>query len=283
MKNNKTTIASLIRQATRQFSAVSTTARLDAEVLLAHCLEKDRAYLFTWPEHIPTPLQIEQFQSLVSARARAVPIAHLTGTREFWSMDFAVSKDTLIPRADTETLVEAALQRLADHPGPVLDLGTGSGIIAICIAREKPGVRVDAVDNSDAALAIARQNASRHGVQVNFSQSDWFSHVQHRDYCLVVANPPYLADNDAHLLADGLQHEPRNALVADAEGLADIQQIIAQVTGYTSDGASVMIEHGHTQGAAVRAMMQAGGFRQVTTRTDLESRDRVTLGTVQQR
>ncbi|MEM7259011.1 MAG: peptide chain release factor N(5)-glutamine methyltransferase [Pseudomonadota bacterium] len=282
MKNNPATIATLLQQATQQLHAVSASARLDAEVLMAHCLNKDRAYLFTWPERTPKLQQTEIFLSLVAARARGVPVAHLTGKREFWSMDFIVSDATLIPRPDTETLVEVALQQLSVNPGPVLDLGTGSGIIAICIASEKPALRVDAVDNSEAALAVARQNAAQHQVNVNFVHSNWFSKVRHTDYTIVVSNPPYLAEQDEHLHLDGLQHEPRSALVADDDGMAAIRHIVTQVSQYTAPDASVLIEHGHTQGAAVRALMQAQGFHKVTTCTDLESRERVTLGTVNQ-
>ncbi len=280
MKNNKGTIAEHIQQARKLLEAVSASARLDAEVLMAYCLGRDRTYLFTWPEHIPTEQQSQQFQSLLQQRLQHVPLAYLTGSREFWSMDFKVSKDTLIPRADTELLVELALEALAVNPGPVLDLGTGSGIVAVCIASERPDVRVDAVDSSAAALEIAEQNAGNHRVQVNFTQSDWFESVTQSDYCVIVSNPPYLAAHDEHLQRDGLQHEPLSALVASDEGMAAFETIITDASNYSADSAQILIEHGNRQGAQVRGLMQAQGFQQVTTRCDIESRERVTLATI---
>ena len=276
--SQQATIGQLLKQATFQLENVSATPGLDAQVLLAHCIERDRTYLYTWPERSPTPEQTARFNKLIQRRAEQIPLAHLTGTREFWSMEFKVTPDTLVPRPDTELIVELALNCLEQSPGPVLDLGTGTGVIAICIASERPDIRVDAVDVSAAALEVAQQNAATHQVDVNFFQSDWFNQVNQNDYRLIVSNPPYLSPADKHLTADGLQFEPEMALIADEEGLAAIKNIVCHAADYTTDNATMMIEHGHKQGPDVRQLMQQQGFREVTTHRDIESRERVTLG-----
>lgn len=280
MKSKPGTIAALLKQAATDLQPVCETPRLDAEVLLAYCLERDRSYLFTWPEKTLPEQQTTQFKQLIARRAEHVPLAHLTGTREFWSLEFNVTPDTLIPRADTELLVELSLDLLGTAPGPVLDLGTGSGVIAISIAHEMPDIRVDAVDFSTGALAIAKDNARQNKTHVNFVLSSWYTNVRHSDYRLIVSNPPYLAADDSHLGRDGLQFEPRSALVADDNGLEDIRTIIAHASEFSCDNAAILIEHGYTQGADVRALMHAQGFQQVTTHTDIESRERVTLAAI---
>lgn len=247
---------------------------------MAHCLDRDRSYLFTWPDRSLSDTQLECFRTLTVRRAAQIPLAQLTGRREFWSMDFQVTKDTLIPRPDTELLVELSLDLLNKHPGPVLDLGTGCGIVAICIASEMPHLRVDAVDHSAAALAVARDNAQANKAEVNFLLSDWFEQVAQRDYRLIVSNPPYLAADDEHLQLDGLQHEPQSALVAADNGLAAIKTIIEQAARYTDQPATVMMEHSHSQGPQVRALMLEQGFHKVTTHRDIECRERVTLATI---
>ena len=273
-----TTIDALLTEATALLEGVSATPRLDAEVLLAHCLDRNRTYLFAWPERTPTDEQVTHFRSLTARRSAHTPLAHLTEAREFWSLDFRVTRDTLVPRPDTELLVELAIDCLRQTRGPVLDLGTGTGVVAVCIASEFPDIRVDAADSSSAALKVAQFNADHHQTAVNFVKSDWFSKVNHRDYRLIVSNPPYLAADDEHLTRDGLQHEPRAALVAGDDGLDAIKQIINQAENYSGKNAAVMIEHGHKQGSEVRSLMQKQGFQQVTTHRDIESRERVTLG-----
>lgn len=280
MKSNTDTIASLLQQATIKLQHVCDTPRLDAEVLLAHCLDRDRSYLFTWPEKSLTDEQLTHYRQLVAKRLEHIPLAHLTGKREFWSTQFNVTKDTLIPRPDTELLVELSLELLSATPGPVLDLGTGSGIIAISVAREIPDIRVDAVDSSAAALAVARVNAVNNHADINFFLSDWFSDVPHSDYRLIVSNPPYLATDDEHLTRDGLQFEPQTALVSGNDGLDAIKTIIANAAAFSISDASILIEHGHTQGAEVRTLMLEQGFHQVTTHKDIESRERVTLASI---
>lgn len=254
------------------------TARLDAEILLAHCLRKNRAYLFTWPEKIPDQQTRDTFQALIAKRCDGIPLAYLTGEREFWSLTFKVTPDTLIPRPETELIVQLALDILKDKQGPVLDLGTGSGAIAISIASEVNSIEIDAADNSVAALVVAKENAAQHNVNVNFIESDWFDGITRTDYQLVVSNPPYIAKHDPHLRRGGLQHEPIAALQAADSGMAAIKRIAGACKDYCAAGAWLLIEHGHDQGPKTRKALEQAGFNNIQTGRDLESRDRVTLG-----
>lgn len=254
------------------------SARLDAEILLAHCLQKNRAYLFTWPERIADPSVCKHFFDLIKQRCEGLPLAYLTGEREFWSLQFTVTPDTLIPRPETELIVELAIDKLHQQPGPLLDLGTGSGAIAISIATEVANGEIDAVDNSPAAISIARQNANRHGVEVNFIESDWFKNIVRTDYQVIVSNPPYIAEDDPHLIRGGLQHEPIAALQAANAGMAAINTIAHNASDYCRPGAWLLIEHGYDQGSQTRQVLQETGFEKVHTEHDLESRDRVTMG-----
>ncbi len=280
MTSNTHTVASLLADARRLLEGKSDSPRLDAELLLAHSLEKTRTYLFTWPEAQVEAAVARHFNELIEKRCNAWPIAYLTGSKEFWSLDFTVTTDTLVPRPDTELLVQLAVDALSHTPGPVLDLGTGSGVIAICIAKEHPSLPVDAVDNSAQALAVAQRNAQQHGVEVNFVQSNWYSEVKTNDYQLIVSNPPYIDPNDAHLHRGGLQHEPASALSADNNGMAAIENIVVHASQYCRSGGYLMIEHGFDQGPATRNTMQQSGFAGIRTEQDIEARDRVTLGQI---
>ncbi len=254
------------------------TARLDAEILLAHCLKKNRAYLFTWPEKIPDPQICDSFQALIAKRCDGIPLAYLTGEREFWSLTLKVTPDTLIPRPETELIVQLALDILKRKKGPVLDLGTGSGAIAISIASEINSIDIDAADYSAAALAVAKENAALHNVNINFIESDWFENITRTDYQLVVSNPPYIAEHDPHLRRGGLQHEPIAALQAADSGMAAIKCITRASTAFCAPGAWLLIEHGHDQGLNTRKVLEQAGLNNIRTERDLESRDRVTLG-----
>lgn len=256
----------------------SDTARLDAEVLLSHCLRKDRAYLYTWPEREIDESMHQQFTHLVSERAQGVPLAYLTGEREFWSLTFKVTRDTLIPRPETELIVQLTLDLLAVTTGPVLDLGTGSGAIAISLASECPQLTIDGLDNSAAALEVARHNAAHHGVNVNFIESDWFKNITRKDYQIIVSNPPYIDTSDPHLLQGGLPYEPLAALQAPDAGMAAIKEIVANVSSYAAAGGWCLIEHGYQQATLVRESFKAAGLKRIRTEQDIEYRDRVTLG-----
>jgi len=255
-------------------------ARFEAEVLLCHAVGKNRAWLFAHAEDRPTPEQSAALAELITRRLQGEPVAYLTGRRSFWTLDLAVQPGVLIPRAETELLVEQALARLpADREVAVADLGTGSGAIALALASERPLARVSAVDISAEALTVARGNAE-HAVpgKVRFFQGDWLTPLRGESFDLIVSNPPYLADDDPHLQQGDLPHEPRLALVAGHDGLDAIRRIVSDAPAHLHAGGWLLLEHGWSQGEAVRALLRAGGFDEVATVPDLEARERVSLG-----
>ncbi|MEA9589020.1 peptide chain release factor N(5)-glutamine methyltransferase [Xanthomonas sp. WHRI 10064A] len=254
--------------------------RADAEPLLLHALGRDRAWLFAHGRD-PVPATIAQaFDALVQRRQAGEPVAYLTGSRGFWTLDLAVSTATLIPRADTEALVELALERLDQAPGRrVADLGTGSGAIALAIASERPQAQVIATDASAAALAIAQRNADSHRLSsVECRQGSWFGPLAGERFDLIASNPPYIAAGDPHLAQGDLRYEPASALASGSDGLDDIRSIVADAPAHLRAGGWLLLEHGWDQGAAVAELLRTRGFAQVATHQDLEQRDRVTLG-----
>ena len=258
-----------------------TDARLDAELLLAHALGASRASLYAWPERVPDAAQRAAFERLVDARARGEPIAYLTGHREFWSLDLAVTPDVLIPRHETELLVELALQRIPrERAVRVADLGTGSGAIALAIARERPLARVTATDASAAALDVARANAERLGIgNVAFAMGNWFAAVGDARFDVVVSNPPYIAAGDSHLGEGDLRFEPAPALASGADGLDAIRRIAAEAPAHLAGAGALLLEHGFDQSARVRALLDAAGFEHVASVGDHAGHERVTHGT----
>lgn len=278
-------IQALLREATAALTAVGfDTPQLDAQVLLMHVLDVPRSYLYTWPENDLTDAQLERFQQLLERRLSGTPVAYLTGFREFWSLDFAVSSATLIPRPDTEVLVETALNLLANEPAQVLELGTGTGAIAIALASERPAWQITAVDRMPEAVSLASQNAQRllktaQQGQVQVLLSNWFSAVEKgTKFQLIVSNPPYLAPNDPHLEQGDVRFEPRSALVAADDGLADYDTIIAQSGDYLSTGGWLLFEHGCQQAAVLRQRLASAGFSQIQTWSDYAGLERVTGG-----
>lgn len=272
------TIAGLLSIATRQLAG-SDTARLDAELLLAASLDRPRVYLFTWPERHIDPEQTERFQRLMVRRQRGEPVAHLLGSREFWSLNLKVDATTLIPRPDTELLVEQALARVAPTAcSRLLDLGTGSGAIAIAMAKERPACKVTAVDLSGAALTVARENALRHRMTIEFLEGRWFEPLAGRRFDLILSNPPYIADQDPHLQQGDLRYEPRSALVSGRDGLDDIRHLVFEAPGYLLAGGWLLLEHGYDQAAAVMELLQRRGFQKVQGYSDLAGNPRVTIG-----
>ncbi len=281
--NKEPTIASLLATSTRKLSScpghtLSNNSRLDAELLLCHCLEKDRSYLYTWPEKTVSKQALEQFNTLVERRCTGEPFAYLTGEKEFWSKTFNVSPATLIPRPETEILLEQSLGKLADTAGPFLDLGTGSGIVAICTALKRRDIEVHATDISSAALEVARSNAARHTVEIMFSESHWFDNLAVQQYAVIASNPPYIAESDPHLQRNGLPFEPATALRSCDNGFADITAIIEQASDYLATGGWLLLEHGHLQGSQTRRLMLEREFTQIETVKDYSGNDRVTLG-----
>lgn len=257
----------------------SESPKRDAEILLSHVTGKSRSWLFAFDETVLSASQLTALEALIGRRARGEPIAHLVGEREFWSLPLRVSDATLIPRPDTELLVELALVRLPPSPASLLDLGTGTGAIALALASERPDCEVVGVDRITAAVALAQENAAR--LQLNnaaFVLSHWFCDLPARRFDLIVSNPPYIDAQDTHLQQGDVRFEPLSALVADEEGLADLRAIIAQAPDWLTPGGWLLLEHGWRQGEQVRALMRQHGYTAVTTETDYGGNPRVTLG-----
>lgn len=255
-------------------------ARFEAELLLAHALGKTRAWLFAWPEFVPERVQREAFESLVAARERGEPVAYLIGWRAFRALDLLVTPAVLIPRPETELLVELALARIPQQAEVALaDLGTGSGAIALALAHERPLARVLATDASADALAVARANAERLGLaNVAFARGDWCAALGEARFDLIVSNPPYIAAADPHLREGDLRHEPAAALASGSDGLDAIRTIVAQAPMHLREGGWLLFEHGWDQAERVRGLLAAAGFVDAHSAVDLEGRDRVTLG-----
>ncbi|QKX17501.1 peptide chain release factor N(5)-glutamine methyltransferase [Microbulbifer sp. YPW1] len=257
----------------------SDSPRLDLEVLLCHLLGRSRAWLYTWPEHPLDDEQQLQFERLLERRIAGEPVAHLTGSREFWSLPLKVNRTTLIPRPDTEVLVETVLELCPQERLSVLDLGTGTGAIALALASERPRWQVTAVDRMPAAVALAEENRQRLGFDnVAVLQSDWFAAVPQQRFDLIVSNPPYIDTQDPHLREGDVRFEPLSALVAEEHGLADIRRIGEDALDFLSDGALLAVEHGWEQGKAVRRIFTEAGYAEVETRLDYAGRERITLG-----
>lgn len=272
-----TTLAHAIRDAAARLPGDD--ARLEAELLLAHALQRPRSWFYAHAGDVLDAEGSRAFEALLRRRDHGEPVAQIIGHRGFWSLDLAVTADTLIPRPETELLVELALEHLPpEQMGQVLDLGTGSGAIALAIASERPLVDVTAVDASQAALDVARANAADTGLPLRLLQGDWFAPVAGEVFRMIVSNPPYIAEGDPHLQQGDLRFEPRAALASGPDGLDAIRRITADAPTHLLPDGWLLIEHGHDQGAAVRSLFTAAGFHRVSTARDLEGRERVTLG-----
>ena len=276
------TVSVRVREAAGQLDAGLTAAerRHEAELLLCHVLGRDRAWLFA---HANDALDVDaarRFDELLQRRVAGEPVAYLIGSRGFWTLDLAVSADTLIPRPETETLVEQVLARLpADQTCEVADLGTGSGAIALALASERPAWRLHAVDASEAALEVAGRNRDQLRLaNVSLHLGDWLQPLDGLRLDAIVSNPPYIEDDDPHLSQGDLRFEPRMALASGADGLDAIRNIVRQTPSHLKPSGWLLLEHGWQQGEAVRALLDAAGFAQVATVPDLEGRDRVSLG-----
>ena len=276
------TVSVRVREAAGQLDAGLTAAerRHEAELLLCHVLGRDRAWLFA---HANDALDVDaarHFDELLQRRVAGEPVAYLIGSRGFWTLDLAVSADTLIPRPETETLVEQVLARLpADQTCEVADLGTGSGAIALALASERPAWRLHAVDASEAALEVAGRNRDQLRLaNVSLHLGDWLQPLDGLRLDAIVSNPPYIEDDDPHLSQGDLRFEPRMALASGADGLDAIRNIVRQTPSHLKPSGWLLLEHGWRQGEAVRALLDAAGFAEVATVPDLEGRDRVSLG-----
>ncbi|AHX12173.1 SAM-dependent methyltransferase [Dyella jiangningensis] len=265
----------------RQALASATAAlgdRLEAELLLVHALGKPRSWLIAHADDELDSAHAAAFDALVKRRAGGEPVAYITGRRGFWSLDLEVTPATLIPRPETELLVELALDRLpATGATRVADLGTGSGAIALAIARESRAAHVMATDASAEALVVAQRNAAAQRIaNVTFAQGDWLSPLRGQTFDVIVSNPPYIEADDPHLGQGDLRFEPMSALASGADGLDDIRRIVTDARTHVKPGGWLLIEHGWNQGATVRALLEQGGYHDVFTAQDLEQRDRVT-------
>lgn len=272
------TIDESLRDAAARLPA-SPTSRLDAEVLLAHVCETNRTWLYTWGDRQLTQSQCERFQTLLAQRADGMPVAYLVGSREFWGLNLATSPATLIPRPDTERLVEVALESAPMPTGELLDLGTGTGAVALAFASERPGWQATGVDVAADAVTLAQSNAQRLSIaNARFLQSDWFSALSGYRFGLIVSNPPYIADDDPHLLRDDVRFEPRSALVAEASGMSHLEWLAERAPDYLIPGGWLWMEHGHTQAPRVREILSRRGFHDVSSQRDLAGHERVTGG-----
>lgn len=274
------TIKELIQDAQVRLAETSDTAQLDTEVLLAHALEQDRTYLHTWPEKELTPEQQQTFQQLIKRRLNGEPVAYITGYREFWDMTLQVTPDTLIPRPETELLVETVLEKIPpDAQWNIADLGTGSGAIALAIARERPRCQVTATDNSATALDVAKANAQRLGIHnVRFIEGHWFQPIEYEQFEIIVSNPPYVHPHDPHLQKGDLRFEPTQALQSIPDGMRDIRIISNAARGHLTPPGWLILEHGYDQGTAVMERLQELGYVDVSVVDDLSHNERICMG-----
>lgn len=289
-----------LQQATQRLADVHDTARdvqgctsaargrvpeaaLEAETLLSFVMDCARSHLHTWPERLLDDAQAHLYSVLIERRAAGEPLAYLTGQREFWSMALEVTRDTLIPRPETELLVELALQRIpADSAWRILDLGTGSGAIALALARERPSCHVIATDRSTAALAVAHRNAATHGItNIEFRAGDWFAPLQNETLHVIISNPPYVSALDPRLTQTEIRFEPLSALASGTDGLDDIRAISAAARQHLTEhaeGGWLLLEHGYDQGCAVAQILRELGYAYVRNDQDMAGLDRVVSG-----
>lgn len=251
---------------------------IDVQVLLCFVLDCQPAYLLTWPERLLSEAQLALFKQLIDRRQRGEPVAHLTGQRAFWTLDLKVSADTLIPRPETELLVEEALALPVVGDAAVLDLGTGTGAIALALAAERPNWKVTAVDFKDEIVDLARQNALNHNItNVTFQTSNWFEQLKGQRFSLIVSNPPYVESDSEFLQRGDVRFEPLSALTAGVDGLDDIRAIVEQSHKHLLPGGWLVFEHGFNQAAQIQSLLALSGFSAITSQQDLAGLDRITF------
>ncbi|AJZ89818.1 SAM-dependent methyltransferase [Klebsiella michiganensis] len=267
-----------LRQAVQRL-AQSESPKRDAEILLGFVTGKSRTFILAFGETTLTPGQQAELDALLARRERGEPVAHLVGVREFWSLPLRVSPVTLIPRPDTECLVEHALTKLPDAPCAILDLGTGTGAIALALASERPDCDVTALDVVPEAVALAKMNADNLGItNVRVLQSHWFNALDTERFTLIVSNPPYIDEADPHLSEGDVRFEPKSALVAENHGLADLETLVNDSRRFLEPGGWLVLEHGWTQGESVQRLLRDAGFIEVATYKDYGDNDRLTSG-----
>lgn len=280
---NSASIAQLLAGADERLQLISGSPRLDAELLLSSVLAKPRSFLYAWPEQRVQLRHREAFDALLKRRSQGEPLAYILGRREFWSLELEVSPAVLIPRPETELLVELALARIASGDGgenpQIADLGTGSGAIALAIASECPDARIVATDISPQALAVAQRNAARLALRnIEFRQGDWCRALGEDRFALIVANPPYIASSSHYLQQGDVRFEPAAALLGGGDGLHAMRALAQQAGAYLQAGGYLMLEHGYDQGSQVCALMREHGFADVADHLDYAGMARVCVG-----
>jgi release factor glutamine methyltransferase len=280
-KTSQVTTKQWLDQAIIAFAERSDSPAVDARVLLCYCLDKPLSYLLTWPERLIEDEQLAHVNKLKNRRLNGEPIAYIIGVREFWSLDFKVTPDVLIPRAETELMVEWALdciEKSDNKQFKILELGTGSGAISIALAKEHPELSFLATDFSEAALKIAKENAElNHCNNIFFKQGSWFDCIKDQRFDLILSNPPYIDKADPHLSRGDLVFEPATALIAEKEGLADLEQIINDAKHYLNERGYLGLEHGFEQGSLVVKLMNNYGYSSAKTLKDLSNLDRLSI------
>lgn len=272
-------IRQTLQQATSILAESSPTAELDAQVLLTFVLNCNTAHLAAWPEKDLDTQQNTLYQQLVQQRSHGTPVAHLTGSREFWSLNFLVNDSTLIPRPETETLIEFMLEQFADETRlKLLDMGTGTGAIAISIAKEKPHWEIFASDISEQVLVLATKNNQNQQTDIRLIQSDWFSGITENNFDIIISNPPYISSDDPHLSQGDVRFEPASALSSGKTGMDDIEHLCQHAKNYLSKNGWLIIEHGYNQKQLVADCFTENGYIEITQRKDLSGHTRMTAG-----
>jgi release factor glutamine methyltransferase len=276
------TIQQQLRWASGVLESITCSARLDSEILLAHCLQKDRSYLMTWPEQELQQQQLDCFQDLIRRRLQPQPVAYLTGFKEFYSLNLKTTPATLVPRPETEMLVDTVLQLIDGKTAPnILELGTGTGAIALAIKQSAAHSQLTATDISPDALAVARENAQQHHLQVAFIESDWFQAIPSEPvFDVIVSNPPYIANADPYLSQGDLPAEPRLALTSGDDGLQALSHIIGSASQYLKPAAWLVLEHGYDQQDAVNELLFRAGFEHIQTLQDFNQLARLSMGQI---
>ncbi len=265
--------------ATKTLFSISCSAGLDSEVLLAFCLQKNRTYLLTWPEKELTTEQLDCFREIIKKRLQPQPVAYLTGSREFYSMELNTTPATLVPRPETELIVDTVLDLIAHIDAPeILEMGTGTGAIALALKKYKPKSNVLATDFSQAALDVARSNAIKHELTISLLQSNWYQYVPERKFDVIVSNPPYIAADDPYLSQGDLPAEPIMALSSGETGLEALEMIIQDASSYLNKDGWIVLEHGYDQQQQVTEILEKNGFDNIKTLTDFNDLPRVSLG-----
>lgn len=273
-------IQQALHSSIKKLVAASPSATLDAQILLSHILNCNSAHLAAWPEKELNSQQIESFQKLINQRQQGSPVAHLTGQREFWSLNFKVNNATLIPRPETETLIEFILDKFGEKKElTLLDMGTGAGAIAITLANEKPDWTITATDISTAAIALAKENSAMLNAEdITFLQSDWFTNTPQQTFDIIVSNPPYISTNDPHLTEGDVRFEPDSALTSGKTGMDDIKHLCSQAKNYLVKDGWLIVEHGYNQKMAAAECFTDNGYKNISQKNDLAGHCRMTAG-----